>query len=151
MMNPVAQVQGIIAGLLRECPWFADNRVEVIEQNKSDLRFLLEKQLTAMKNVVVVVGCDMMTNQYPNLELTTTITAIEYVPMNRASKQFVTAIDVIQAAIEVVDGEWWHFDSMSHESPAASTLQATASFRGCVQRVPGGDAAWGATEEGEQT
>ena len=67
MMNPVSQVQEILASLLREQPWFSTHRVEIIEQNKADLKFLLDKQIAALKNVVVVIGCDGMTNQYPNL------------------------------------------------------------------------------------
>lgn len=136
MMNPVSQVQEILATLLREQPWFEEHRVEIIEQNKADLKFLLDKQIAALKNVVVVIGCDGMTNQYPNLEMNITVTALEYVPLNRVGDSFVSAIDVIQAAVEVIDGEWWHFESMSHDTPMERVLQATATFRGCVKRVP---------------
>lgn len=135
MMNPVGQVQELIAALLRAQSWFADNRVEIIEQNKADLKFLLDKQVSLIKNVVLIVGCDSMTNQYPNLEMSITVTAIEYVPLNRGQKNFVTAIDAVQAAVDVVDGEWWHFDTMTHETPTDRVLQATATFRGCVKRV----------------
>ena len=136
MMNPVAQVQSIVAALLRKQPWFEAHRVNIIEQNKEDLKFLVEKDAYTLDGVSVVVGCDGMTNQYPNLEMDITVTAVEYVPLNREGNGFATAIDAVQAAIEIIDGEWWHFDSMRHETPANGILQATATFRGCVQRVP---------------
>lgn len=136
MMNPVGQVQEILAALLREQPWFTEHRVEIIEQNKADLKFLLDKQVAALKNVVIVIGCDGMTNQFPNLEMNITVTAIENVQLNRAADGFCTAIEAVEAAIEIIDGEWWHFDTMSHETPMERVLQATASFRGCVKRVP---------------
>lgn len=136
MMNPVSEVQTMIAALLTAQPWFANHRVEIIEQNKADLKFLLEKQVSALRGVVLVVGCDSMTNQFPNLEMGITVTAVEYVPLNRAGGDWVSAIDAVQAAIEIIDGEWWHFDSMHHETPVDRTLQATATFRGCVKREP---------------
>ena len=135
MMNPVGDVQTIVAELLRAQSWFADNRVEIIEQNKADLKFLLDKQIAALKNVVMIVGVDSVTNQHPELEVEVTITALEYVPLNRAGESFVTAIDAVQAAVQILDGEWWHFFNLSHDTPAERTLQATASFRGLVNRV----------------
>lgn len=139
MMNPIGDVQFVIAQTLRECPWFADNRVEIIEQNKADLKFLLDKQVAALKNVVLVVGADGMTNQKDALEVETTITAVEYVPLNRAGGDgsFVTAIEAVEAAIQLLDGEWWHFFNLTHETPAERTLQATATFRGLVNRDVG--------------
>ena len=140
-MTITKDVQFIVAQILRENPWFKDNRVEIIEQNKADLKFLLDKQISAMKKVVLVVGVDSLRNQYPAVEVEVTISTLEYVPLNRAGGDgtFVTAIDAAEAAVDTLDGEWWHFDSLSHETPADRTLTATATFRGLVNR-DGGDA-----------
>ena len=40
----------------------------------------------------------------------------------------------IQAAVEVIDGEWWHFDDLQHESLEQGVLRATVTFRGLVER-----------------
>ena len=135
MMDAVGQVQECIAALLNAQTWFAAHGVEIIQQNKADLAFLLNKQVGALQNVVMVVGCDHMTNQNPALEMTITVTAVENVPLNRARDGWCSAIDAVQAAIYVIDGEWWHFDNMSHDTPAERVLQATATFRGLVKRV----------------
>ena len=143
-MDFVGQAQETIAKCLRDCEWFAQNRVEVIEQNKAELKFLLERQLATLKNVVLVVGCDSVDNQQTGLELAVTVTAIEYVQLNRARGDgtFVTAIQAVEAVIAVMDGEWWHFDRLEHTTPAERTLQCTAVFRGIFDRVTlnnGGD------------
>lgn len=140
-MTVTRDVQFIVAQTLRNNPWFKDNRVEIIEQNKADLKFLLDKQISAMKKVVLVVGVDSLRNQHPAVEVEVTISTLEYVPLNRAGGDgtFVTAIDAAEAAVDTLDGEWWHFDSLSHETPADRTLTATTTFRGLVNR-DGGDA-----------
>lgn len=134
-VNPVNDVQELIASLLRAQPWFADNRIEIIEQNKADLKFLMDKQIGTLKNVVMVIGVDSITNQYPELEVEVTVTALEYVQLNRATKDFVTAIDAVQAAVQIIDGEWWHFFNLTHETPAERVLQCTANFKGLINRV----------------
>lgn len=136
MIDPIGQVQEVIADAIKAEPWFSQHGVEIIEQNKADLKFLLDKQIASIRNVVLVVGCDRVTNHNTGLELTITITAVEYVPLNRSVDDFCTAIQAVEAVIDILDGEWWHFDSMSHETPAQRTLQATATFRGMVNRVP---------------
>lgn len=133
MMNPVKLSQMTLAAKLRENPWFKKNGVQIVEQNKADLKFLMDKAVATLKGVTVIVGCDRITNNPPAVELTMTVTAIEFVPLNRG-KDFVTAIDVAQAAAEIIDGEDWHFDDITHETPAERTLQATATFRGQVTR-----------------
>lgn len=139
MMHTTRDVQFVIAQILRAHPWFANNRVEILEQNKADLKFLLDKKVGALKNVVLVVGVDGFTNQHPELEVEATISTIEYVPLNRAGGDgtFVTAIDAAEAAVQVIDGEWWHFMGLSHETPAERVLTATASFKGLVNRDAG--------------
>ena len=133
-MNPIWQVQKEIADMLRADEWMKAHRVTIIEQDAQGLRFLLEKSVGQIKGVVLVVGCDKFTNDFPALEVTTTITCIENVLTNRVSPDSATALDAVQAAIEVVDGEWWHFDECEHIAPEAGVLQATAFFRGLVKR-----------------
>lgn len=133
-MNPIRQVQKEIADMLRADEWMKAHRVNIIEQDAQGLRFLLEKSVGQIKGVVLVVGCDKFTNDFPALEVTTTITCIENVLTNRVSPDSATALDAVQAAIEIVDGEWWHFDECEHSAPEAGVLQATAFFRGLVKR-----------------
>ena len=133
-MNPIRQVQKEIADMLRADEWMKGHRVTIIEQDAQGLRFLLEKSVGQIKGVVLVVGCDKFTNDFPALEVTTTITCIENVLTNRVSPDSATALDAVQAAIEIVDGEWWHFGECEHSAPEAGVLQATAFFRGLVKR-----------------
>ena len=134
MMNPVMQAQDEIAETLRAVPWFAQNHVEIIEQNKADLAFLLQKSIAAIKGVSMVIGCDSVTNQQSLLEMYVTITAIENVPLNRVGEEWGSAIDAVQAAIQVLDGPWWHFEELTHDTPAERVLAATATMRGLINR-----------------
>ena len=135
MMNPVGQVQAEIAGMLAAEPWFKNHAVEVIEQNKQDLKFLLATNLAKLNHVVVVVGVDGITNNHTALECDVTVTCTEHVMANRAKQGAVTAIDACQAAVHVVDGQWWHFTKLSHTTePGTDTLQAVAYFKGLVNR-----------------
>ena len=132
--NPHAVVEHEIAGLLRAEDWFKKYRVTIVEENHGDFATLLKKNLAQIGGVVLVVAVDEITNEYPAAVVNITITAIEGVPVNRAHNDFATAMDVAQAAIEVIDGEWWHWDNVEHDSPAEGVLQATAHFRGMVKR-----------------
>ena len=133
-MNPIGQVQKTIADMLRADEWMKAHRVTIVEQDAQGLRFLIEKSVGQIRGVVVVVGCDKFTNDYPALEVTTTISCIENVLNNRVGADAATALQVVQAAIQIVDGEWWHFDECEHQNPAEGVLQATAFFRGLVKR-----------------
>lgn len=133
-MNPLRQVQHDIATILRDSQWMKDHNVEIIEQDSQGLKFLLQKTVAQLRGVCVVVGVDGMTNDNPALEVQTTISATESVLVNREKADAATALDVIQAAIALVDGEWWHFDEMKHEAFEQGVLKATATFRGLVER-----------------
>lgn len=135
MMNPVRQVQQEIAAMLKAEPWFLSHRVEVVEQNAQALAFLLKKNLATVNHVLLVIGVDRITNNHTALECEITVTCTEHVMANRVKQGAVTAIDVCQAAVQVIDGEWWHFFTMQHTTePGTDTLQATATFRGLVDR-----------------
>jgi hypothetical protein len=133
-MNPLRQVQRDIATILRESQCMKDHNVEIIEQDSQGLKFLLQKTVAQLRNVCVVVGVDGMTNDHPALEVETTISAVESVLVNRSKPDAATALDVIQAAIALVDGEWLHFDDMKHEAMEQGMLRATATFKGLVER-----------------
>ena len=136
MMNPVGQVQSEIAALLNAEPWFKAHHVEVVEQNKQALAFRLKTKLASLNNVLLVVGVDRITNNHTALEMEVTVSCTEHVMANRAKQGFVTAIDACQAAVQVIDGQWWHFFSMEHTTEEGrDILQATASFRGLVNRA----------------
>ena len=133
-MNPLRQVQREIADLLRASQWMKDHGVEIIEQDSQGLRFLLQKTVAQLKGGCVVVGADRMTNDNPAIEVETTVTATESVLVNRSKADAATALDVAQAAIALIDGEWWHFDDLQHESLEQGVLRATVTFRGLVER-----------------
>ena len=126
-MNPLRQVQREIADLLRASQWMNDHGVEIIEQDSQGLRFLLQKTVAQLK-------VDRMTNDNPAIEVETTVTATESVLVNRSKADAATALDVAQAAIALIDGEWWHFDDLQHESLEQGVLRATVTFRGLVER-----------------
>lgn len=135
MMNPVKQVQNEIAGILNSHAWFKAHRVEIIEQNAQELSFLLKKSISSINNVVLVVGVDGITNNHTALECNVTVTCTERVMRNRAREGYRSAIDVCQAAVQVIDGEWWHFTEMKHQTePGTDVLQAVAYFKGLVNR-----------------
>lgn len=67
-MNPIWQVQKEIADMLRADEWMKAHRVTIIEQDAQGLRFLLEKSVGQIKGVVLVVGCDKFTNDFPRLK-----------------------------------------------------------------------------------
>ena len=135
MMNPIGQVQGVIADILRASAWFKAHHVEIIEQNRQELSFLIRKKLSALGHVALVIGCDRLVNMMTGLESTITVTCTEHVLTNRARQGAVTAIDVCQAAIQLIDGEWWRFMEMDHTTePQSDLLQATATFKGLVDR-----------------
>ena len=134
MIEVVGQAQAELADVLARCEWFAEHHVEVIQQNKADLKFLLDRQLALLKNVVLVIGCDAVQNVQTGLEMVVTMTALEYVPLNRGNDGFVTAIEAIEAVLDVLDGEWWHFDRLEHTTPAERALQCTATFHAIFDR-----------------
>lgn len=137
--NPHAVVEDEISALLRAEDWFKKYRVTIVEENHGDFATLLKKNLAQIGGVVLIVAVEEITNNYPAAEVNVVVTAIEGVPVNRAHNDFATAMDVAQAAIEVIDGEWWHWERVEHESPAEGVLQATAYFKGMVKRVTSPD------------
>lgn len=152
MMNPVRQVQEEIARLLNDEPWFKAHNVEVIEQNKQALAYRLKTKLAAINHILLVVGVDRIVNDHTALEVEVTISCTEHVTTNRAKQGFVSAIDACQAAVQVIDGEWWHFFAMEHTTvEGEDVLQATANFKGLVNRafLVNDETTKAATPEGE--
>lgn len=133
--NPLSRVQSEIAKILLNSEWMKSHNVEVIEQNSQALSFLLQKSAAQINNVIVIVGVDDFENNPPVLEATVTITATENVIMNRKNADSATALDVMQVAIELIDGREWCFQEMKHESPAQGILQASSTFKGQVLRT----------------
>ena len=134
MIEVVGQAQELLAATLAESEWFAAHRVEIVQQNKAELKFLLERQIATLKGVLLVIGCDAVENVQTGLEIVVTMSAVEYVPLNRGVEGFVTAIETIEAVIDVLDGEWWHFDRLDHTTPAERVLECTATFRAIFDR-----------------
>lgn len=134
MIEVVGQAQELLAETLARTEWFAEHRVEVVQQNKAELKYLLERQVATLKGVLLVIGCDAVENVQTGLEMVVTMTALEYVPLNRGNDGFVTAIEVIEAVIDALDGEWWHFDRLEHTTPGERVLECTATFRAIFDR-----------------
>lgn len=134
-MTPLSRVQREIADLLRADEWIRKHRIEIVEQNSQALSFVLQKSISQVNNVVVIVGTDEMTNNPPVLEAVTTVSATENVVMNRQGVDYASALDVMQKVIDIVDGREWKFEDMRHDAPTQGVLQATATFRGQVTRT----------------
>lgn len=135
IMNPVGQAQHEVAEMLRADEWIRSRRVEVVEQNSRGLLYLMRKSIAQLQGVAVVVGCDSFTNDHPALEMDLTISCTENIVQNRDREGAASALDVAQAIVKIVDGEWWHFEECRHESPDDGVLVATATFKGLVKRV----------------
>lgn len=141
-INPVMDIQRFVAEILRNEPWFAAHNVKIIEQNSQELQFLLRTKLDEMKGVSLVVGTDGMSNDHPAMEMRMTIACTERVTINRAKQGFATAIDAVQAAIQLLDGAKYGdieqaimWKDMAHESNReVDLLRATATFRVLVNR-----------------
>lgn len=134
-MTPISRVQKEIADQLRADEWIRKHRIEIVEQNSQALSFVLQKSISQVNNVVVIVGTDEMTNNPPVLDAVTTVSATENVVMNRQGVDYASAIDVMQKVIDIVDGREWLFVDMRHDAPTQGVLQATATFRGQVTRT----------------
>ena len=131
------EVQKMIAGILREDEWFRAHRVEIVEQDSEELAFMLRRKVESIEGPVLVVGTDALSNDYPAVEATVFISATELVPTNRALQGFTTAIAAVEAAIDDIDGEDWHWaEDLRHETPkdGSGILVARTSFKGCVER-----------------
>lgn len=133
--NPLLVSQKDVADTLRESEWFKENHVEVMEQDLQTVEFRRRRATNSLDHVIVIVGTDSLTNDFPALECGITLTCEEKVACNRAKQGFVTALDVVQAAIQIVDGELWHFFEMNHkEDEKLDKLTATATFKGLIDR-----------------
>lgn len=141
LINPVMDVQTVVADILRDEEWFSAHSVKIVEQNSQALAYLLRTKLDEMKGVSLIVGTDSMDNDQPAKVMQMTVTCTERVTINRAKQGFTTAIDACQAAIQMIDGMTWqgiegafHFQHMVHESNReADLLRATATFTVIVE------------------
>ena len=147
------EVQKMIAGILREDEWFKAHRVTVVEQDSEELAFMLRKKVEAIEGPVLVVGTDSLSNDYPAVEATVFVAVTEVIPTNRATQGFTTAIAAVEAAIDDIDGDDWHWaEDLRHETPreGSGILVARTSFKGCVERpsIPVGSVEAGGQGDG---
>lgn len=144
------QAQKMLADILREDEWFAAHRVEIVEQDSEELAFMLRRKMEAFDGPVMVVGTDSVSNDNPAAEVTVFVSATELIPTNRAMQGFTTAIAAVEAAIDDIDGEDWHWaEDLRHETPkeGSGILVARTSFKACIER-PSYEAETGGTGEG---
>jgi len=131
------ELQGMIAGILRADEWFKAHRVEIVEQDSEEMAFMLRRKMESIEGPVLVVGTDSLSNDHPAAEATLFVSATELIPTNRAMQGFTTAIAAVEAAIDDIDGEDWHWaEDLRHETPkeGSGILVARTSFKGCVWR-----------------
>lgn len=131
------EVQKILADILRKDEWFRAHRIEIVEQDSEELAFMLKRKVDGIEGPVLVVGTDAISNDHPAAEVTVFVSATEIIPTNRALQGFATAIAAVEAAIDDIDGEDWHWaEDLRHETPkeGSGILVARTSFRGCVER-----------------
>jgi hypothetical protein len=130
--------QGMIAAKLRDDKWFEAHRVTIVEQDSEELAFMLQRKIESIEGPVMVVGTDSIGNDHPAAEVTVFVSATEIVPTNRATQGFVTAIAAVEAAIDDIDGQDWHWmEDLRHETPkeGSGILVARTSFKACMERV----------------
>lgn len=131
------EVQHALAERLRADEWFQAHRVTIVEQDSEELAFILEKELSSIGGPVLVVGTDALRNEYPATEATVFVSATEVVPTNRSVQGFTTAIAAVEAAVDDIDGEDWHWsEDIRHETPMENSgiLIARTTFKGLVER-----------------
>lgn len=131
------EVQRMLADILRADEWFKAHRVAIVEQDSEDMAFMLRRKMEAIEGPVLVVGTDSIANDHPAAEVTVFVSATELIPTNRALQGFTTAIAAVEAAIDDIDGEDWHWaEDLRHETPkeGSGILVARTSFKGCVER-----------------
>lgn len=131
------EAQKMIADALREDEWFKAHRVAIVEQDSEELAFMLRRKVEAIEGPVMVVGTDALSNDHTAVEATVFVSATEYIPTNRALQGFTTAIAAVEAAIDDIDGEDWHWaEDLRHETPkeGSGILVARTSFKACLAR-----------------
>ena len=139
-MSIARATQHMVAEILLADEWFASHRVKIIEQNSQELATMIRTKLEGLHGPVLVVATDSERNEHPATEVTTTIFVTEAVPVNRMTPCFATAIEVVEAAVDDLDGHDWHWDGeIRHETPGDGILTATCSFRALVGRGPNED------------
>ena len=149
------EVQKMLADILRADEWFKAHRVEIVEQDSEEMAFMLRRKMESIEGPVLVVGTDSLSNDHPAVEVTVFVSATELIPTNRALQGFTTAIAAVEAAIDDIDGEDWHWaEDLRHETPkeGSGILVARTSFKGCVERPSyredGGDGRPSCPDEG---
>lgn len=145
-----AAAQKMLADILRADEWFGAHRVEIVEQDSEEMAFMLRRKMESIEGPVLVVGTDSLSNDHDAVEATVFVSATELIPTNRATQGFTTAIAAVEAAIDDIDGEDWHWaEDLRHETPkeGSGILVARTSFKACLARpcIPT------ETENGEDT
>ena len=98
---------------------------------------MIRIKLEGLQGPVLVVATDSERNESPATEVTTTVFVTEAVPINRATPDFATAIEAVEAAVDDLDGPDWHWDGeIRHETPGDGILTATCSFKALLSREP---------------
>lgn len=98
---------------------------------------MLRRKVEAIDGPVLVVGTDALSNDHTAVEATVFVSATECIPSNRALQGFTTAIAAVEAAIDDIDGEDWHWaEDLRHETPkeGSGILVARTSFKACLAR-----------------
>ena len=132
-----SEVQKMLADILRADEWFKAHRVEIVEQDSEEMAFMLRKKMEAIEGPVLVVGTDSLSNDHDAVEATIFVSATELIPTNRSVQGFATAIAAVEAAIDDIDGEDWHWaEDLRHETPkeGSGILVARTSFKACIAR-----------------
>lgn len=131
------EAQGMVAGILRADEWFKAHRVEIVEQDSEEMALMLRRKMESIAGPVLVVGTDALSNDHDAVEATVFVAATELIPTNRAVQGFTTAIAAVEAAIDDLDGEDWHWaEDLRHETPkeGSGILVARTSFKACLER-----------------
>jgi len=121
-----------VVALLRESPDVS--RYTVCSQNDQDLAALIQEEDGKLDGVVVVVSVDTVAkiaSKPARYDVSFSVNVTEFVPVNRESPDFETALDVVMECGELIDeAHVGHFERLRHSTPGDGILNAVAECRG---------------------
>lgn len=108
--------------------------VTIIEQNARDLITQINQAESAAKGPVVIVGTEKVVGKtFTVRELDMVLNIREKVAVNRTKQFFMTAMDVADEAVNLINGHTWRFLDFVQVADNNGILETNVRFRGLVE------------------
>ena len=108
--------------------------VTIIEQNDRDLITKITQAESQSKGPVVIIGTEKVTGKAYNVrELDMILNIREKVAINRTKQFFLTAMDVADEAVNLIEGYTWKFIEYTQVADNNGILETNVRFRGLVE------------------